>query len=89
MFHAQTVAVIFAVLPWVNAVPSVEAITRQSFDSSEWKVPELPSVHELLIVFGWFTSVPPDMVPRPNNSDAPESQDDAADAHCGAFSVLL
>lgn len=50
--YAQIVAVTLAVLPAVRGPPSVDAITMPSLDSSEWNVPELPSAHELLIVFG-------------------------------------
>ena len=60
----------------------------RSLDSSEWNVPELPSAQDALIVFGWFGSAPPDIVPRPT-SKVPESQDAPTVAHSGAFSVEL
>ena len=63
------------------------AIDRRSFDSSEWKVPELPSAHELLIVFGRLVSLPPVIVPRPRSRLGPESQDVPTIAHLGALSV--
>ena len=50
--YAQTVALTFTVLPAASVLPSVVAITMRSFDSSEWKVPDVPSAQELLIVFG-------------------------------------
>ena len=48
-----TVMVMVADLPWVSVVPSVEAMTKRSIDSSEWNVPRVPSAHALLMVFGW------------------------------------
>ncbi len=77
------------VLPGAIGVPSVVAMERRSIDSSEWYVPEVPSAHELLIVFGWLGSLPPEMVSRPFSSAAPESHDEPTVAHCGAFNVLL
>ena len=85
---AHTVAVIFALLPAVSGLPSAEAISKRSFDSSLWNVPEVPSAQELLIVFGWFGSAPPERLARPSNSDGPESQDVPTVAHFGAFKVL-
>lgn len=41
--------------------PLLDVTTRRSFDSSEWKVPDVPSEQELLMVFGWLGSAPPDM----------------------------
>ena len=35
-----------------HVVPSVEAMTRRSIDSSEWNVPLVPSAQVLLMVFG-------------------------------------
>jgi len=52
VLYAQTVAVTVAVLPGARFVPSVVAIIKRSLDSSEWNVPDVPSAHELLIVFG-------------------------------------
>ena len=61
----------------------------RSFDSSEWNVPELPSGHAVPIVFGWFDSTPPVIVPRPSNRVGPESHDVPTVPHQGAFSVEL
>lgn len=85
--YAQTVAVTFTVLPGAIALPSVVATTRRSFDSSEWKVPDVPSAHELLMLFGWLGSAPPDSVSRPRMSDGPESHPEATFTHFGAFNV--
>ena len=60
----------------------------RSLDSSEWNVPDVPSAHEPLMLFGWLGSAPPDIVSRPKSRDAPESHDDPAVAHFGAFNVL-
>ena len=84
--HAQIVALTVAVTPWVRFPLELVTIIR-SFDSSEWKVPEFPSVQELLMVLGWLTSTPPLIVPRPNSRVGPESQDVPTAAHFGAFSV--
>ena len=66
----------------------VLAIDSRSLDSSEWNVPELPSMQELLMVFGWFTSVPLVIVPRPKSRVGPESQEEPTVAHFGALSVV-
>ena len=50
--YAHTVALTFTVLPAASELPSVVEMTRRSFDSSEWNVPDVPSAQELLIVFG-------------------------------------
>lgn len=76
-------------VPCVSAPPLVEATTMRSLDSSEWKVPELPSVQELLMVLGWLVSTPPLIVPRPSSRDGPESQEVPTLEHPGAFSVEL
>ena len=52
------------VLPAAKFVPSTVETLMRSFDSSEWNVPEVPSAHESLIVFGWLGSGP--TVPRPS-----------------------
>ena len=57
----------------------------RSFDSSEWKIPDVPSVHEVLIVLGWFGSGP--FVLRPRSSEGPESHELPTAAHFGALSV--
>lgn len=48
----------------------------------------MPSAHELLMVFGWFGSEPPDSVSRPSSNDGPESQPEPAFTHFGALRVL-
>jgi hypothetical protein len=50
--YAQTVALTFTVFPAASVLPSVVAIERRSLDSSEWKVPEVPSAQLLLMVLG-------------------------------------
>jgi len=50
--YAHTVVLTFMVLPGARVLPSVVWITRRSLDSSEWKVPDVPSAQELLMVFG-------------------------------------
>ena len=82
-------AVTVTLVPWVMEPPPVDFTSILSLDSSEWKVPDVPSAQELLMVFGWFGSAPPDMVSRPNSNEGPESHDDPTVAHCGAFSVEL
>ena len=59
----------------------------RSLDSSEWKVPKVPSAQELLMVLGWLGSAPPDIVSLPSSNDGPESHDEPTVAHFGAFSV--
>ena len=78
------VAVTVAVVPCVR-LPLEEVTTMRSLDSSEWNVPELPSAQELPMVLGWLGSVPPDMVPRPNSKDAPESQEEPTAVHAGVL----
>ena len=56
-------------------------------DSSEWKVPDVPSAQELLIVLGWWGSAPPDIVSLPSSRDGPESHEVPTVAHFGALSV--
>ena len=85
--YAQTVALTLTVLPGANALPSVVVTTRRSFDSSEWKVAEVPSAQALLMLFGWFGSAPPDNVSRPRMSEGPESHPDVTFTHFGALSV--
>src|SRR5258708_1632254 len=72
--QAQIVALTVADVPWVRFPLTLE-MSRRSLDSSEWKVPELPSAQELLMVLGWLTSVPPLIVPRPRSSVGPESHE--------------
>src|SRR4030095_1861877 len=79
--QAHTVASIRTVLAAAQAAPSTGETRMRSFDSSEWNVPEVPSAHESLIVFGWLGSGP--MVPRPSSSDAPESHDAPTVEHRG------
>ncbi len=78
-------ASILTVLPPAKSVPSRVETLRRSFDSSEWKVPEPPSAHELLTVLGWLGSGP--LASRPSSSDGPESHELPTVAHRGAFSV--
>ena len=73
------------VLPAARSVPSSVETLRRSFDSSKWKTPEAPSVHEVLIVFGWLGSGP--LVLRPRSSEGPESHELPTAAHFGALSV--
>ena len=84
--QAQTVALTVTVVPWVSRPLELET-TMRSFDSSEWKVPELPSAQELLMVFGRLVSFPPLIVPRPRSSVGPESHDVPTVPHFGALSV--
>src|SRR5262249_20111181 len=83
--QAQTLAVIRTVLPGAKSVPSVVATISRSFDSSTWKVPDPPSAHEPLIVFGGLGSGP--TVPRPRTSEGPVSHELPTVAHFGARSV--
>jgi hypothetical protein len=73
------------VLPAANDVPSTVDTLRRSVDSSEWKVPDVPSAHELLIVLGGLGSGP--RASRPRSSEGPESHELPTAAHFGAFSV--
>ena len=50
--QAHIVAVIVTVLPAARLVPSDVDTFRRSLDSSEWNVPEVPSVQDVLMVFG-------------------------------------
>jgi hypothetical protein len=86
--YAHTVALTFTVFPAAIELPSLVCTTSRSFDSSEWYVPDVPSAHALLMVFGWFGSEPPASVSRPSTSDGPESHPDATLTHFGAFNVL-
>src|SRR5262249_56548184 len=82
--QAQTLAVIRTVLPGAKSVPSVVATISRSFDSSTWKVPDPPSAHEPLIVFGGLGSGP--TVPRPRTSEGPLSHQLPTGAHLRARS---
>src|SRR5688572_11196746 len=73
------------VLPAAKSVPSTVETLMRSFDSSEWNVPEVPSAHESLIVFGWLGSGP--TVPRPCSKDGPESHEIETVEQRGACSV--
>src|SRR5262245_32020353 len=73
------------VLPGASVLPSVVETLIRSFDSSEWKVPDVPSAQEPAIVLGWLGSGP--SVARPRRSDGPESHEMPAEAHFGALSV--
>src|SRR4030095_10738602 len=70
--QAQTVASMRACLPAAKLVPSAVETLRRSFDSSEWNVPDVPSAHESLIVFGWLGSGP--SAARPVKHQRPEAQ---------------
>ena len=72
-------------MPLAKLVPSTVETLIRSFDSSKWNTPEAPSVHEVLIVFGWFGSGP--LVLRPRSSAGPESHELPTAAHFGALSV--
>ena len=78
-------ASIRTVLPGANAEPSVVETFRRSFDSSEWKAPEVPSAQEPSMVLGWLGSGP--RPARPSSSEAPESQERPTVAHLGAWSA--
>jgi len=86
--HAHTVADTVAVCPCVR-LPLDDVTTMRSFDSSEWNVPAVPSEQELLIVFGWLGSAPPDMWSRPSNNDGPESHEVPTVVQAGALYVEL
>lgn len=69
-----------------SPVPSTkpDLTTILSIDSSSWYVPAFPSEQLLLIVFGAFSSFPPDIVPRPSRR-LPEEHSDPNTAHLGAL----
>ena len=75
------------VFPGTKFVPSVVATRMRSLDSSEWKVPLVPSAQELLMVLGWLGSAPPERVSLPSRSDGPESQAEPRVPHFRALSV--
>jgi hypothetical protein len=83
--HAHTVALMRTVLPGARSVPSVVSTLIRSFDSSKWKLPEVPSAQESLMVLGWLGSGP--RPARPRSRDAPESQAAPTVPHFGACSA--
>jgi len=85
VLQAQTVALTVTVLPGAKALPSVVDTTIRSFDSSKWKLPEVPSAHEPLMVLSWLGSGP--RLARPRSSEGPESQELPTAPHFGALSV--
>src|SRR5712691_6857839 len=72
----------FTVLPVAKFVPSVVDTLIRSFDSSEWKVPVVPSAQEPMIVLGWLGSGP---TPSRPVSSVPESHELPTVPHLGAF----
>ena len=85
MVQAQTVASTLTALPAAKSVPSRVETLRRSFDSSEWKVPEVPSAQEPPIVLGWLGSGP--LPSRPRSRDGPESHELPTAAQRGARNV--
>src|SRR4030095_12317618 len=69
-------------VPAAKLVPSTVETLRRSFDSSEWNVPDVPSAHDWLMLFGWLGSGP--SAARPISNDGPESQATPTLAHFGA-----